>query len=62
MKKVIIAVLLSFSFIILPFANQASAVEMSVGASTWYCWWDSTEEDMNLKPIISLRTGFIRAF
>ena len=54
MKKVIIAVLLSFSFVIFPFVNNASAAELSVGASTWYAWWEqyNAEHDMNLEPAL----------
>lgn len=63
MKKLILAVLLLCSFIIFPFADKASAVELSAGVSTWYCWWESMEEknDMDLKPtpvfgpVLSLR-------
>jgi hypothetical protein len=54
MKKLILAVLLSFSFIFLPFIEQSEALETSAGLSTWYCWWKSMEEnnDMNLKPAL----------
>jgi hypothetical protein len=53
MKKVIFAVFLSFS-IIFPFAEQASALEMSAGVSTWYCWWETvnSQNNMNLKPTL----------
>ena len=54
MKKVIIAAILVFSFIIFPLVNNASAVEMSAGLSTWYAWWEQpdSEHSMNLKPTL----------
>lgn len=54
MKKIILTVLLSLSFIIYPSIKKASAVEISAGASTWFCWWDSHVEgdNMNLKPTL----------
>jgi hypothetical protein len=54
MKKLILTIFLSLSFIIFPFVNRASAVETSLGISTWYCWWDSLDGDMNLNPTLVL--------
>jgi hypothetical protein len=63
MKKLIPAVLLSFSFIIFPPAKVASAIELSAGASTWYCWWKNADDEKDMKlspaflygPVLSMR-------
>ncbi len=63
MKKLIFAILMTFSFIIFPFINKSSALEVSAGVATWYAWWENVNNDSNMNlnpallygPIISLR-------
>ncbi|MFH0975461.1 MAG: hypothetical protein V1874_06725 [Spirochaetota bacterium] len=54
MKKFICAVFFIISFIIFPLFQSSLSAEMSVGASTWYCWWKASGDtnDMNLKPTL----------
>ncbi|MBN2401198.1 MAG: hypothetical protein JXN64_02250 [Spirochaetes bacterium] len=54
MKRVIFSIILSLSFIVFPFINKASALELSAGVLTWFCWWETVkaENDMDLQPTL----------
>ena len=50
MKKIIFTALFSLIVVIFPLIQSSSAAEMSVGLSTWYCYWEALDSDMNLNP------------
>jgi hypothetical protein len=55
MKKLIFATITFFLFATLQsaFIENASAADISLGASGWYSWWEFEEsENMNIKPTI----------
>ncbi len=53
MKKLIFIILLSISILIFPAASYVSAEGLSIGASTWYCWWKFNDnESMKVDPTL----------
>ncbi len=48
MKKILLSVLTVFAFIII-IPSAVSALDISVGAATWYSWWDMSSNVENVK-------------
>jgi hypothetical protein len=53
MKKVILISLIMISLLTFPAVTKVSAEGVSLGVSTWYCWWKFNDNDgMKLDPAL----------
>lgn len=49
MKKILLSVLTVLTLMTVLFPSAGSALDMSVGAATWYSWWDMSSDDNTIE-------------